>query len=74
LEKLPLQSRLTLFPSKFLPANISFSKIPKKILAGKNLLCEFYFEEEFLENLVYIYDHISVTVLPRKQLENSNTQ
>jgi hypothetical protein len=38
-----LQSRFTLFPSKFfpakfLPAKFPFSKIQKKNLAGKNLL------------------------------------
>jgi hypothetical protein len=35
-EKPSLQSRFTLLPSKFFPAKFPFSKIQKKILAGKN--------------------------------------
>ncbi len=35
-----LQSKFTLLKSKFFPAKIPFSKIQKKILVGKNLLCK----------------------------------
>ncbi len=39
LEKSTLHSRFTLFPSKFFPAKIPFSKIQKKNLAGKINRC-----------------------------------
>jgi hypothetical protein len=39
-EKHSLQSKFTLLKSKFFPAKIPFSKIQKKNLAGKNLLCK----------------------------------
>ncbi len=35
-----LRSKFTLLKSKFFPAKIPFSKLQKKNLAGKNLLCK----------------------------------
>jgi hypothetical protein len=40
MEKPSLQSIFTFLPSKFFPAKYPFSKIQKKKLAGKNLLCK----------------------------------
>jgi hypothetical protein len=40
MEKHFLQSKFTLLKSKFFPAKITFSKIQKKIMAEKELLCK----------------------------------